>query len=267
LRDYPVYLPPSRNSQFFYSADKQLGGLKFLDPKTKWSKSQIKANYDYFLEQKAARLDHLAKYLANFSITLRPTRETLLALDQWLFRYGVHLVPNSRHWLLPSKGGDLIYSLAYYNPAWTGVYRGLNVINDIAIFAGDYIVSKNKNVHWDAWYGEKRKDYEVEGFGQPCLFGVHHFIYESPYSTFRALAHLCMRERDRIEHGHRHIEYKENSVTMQWASRGDFVRWLDYLSDPDPVPPRALSQILIDHIPPPRKRGRVTAPSATSRKP
>ena len=34
------------------------------------SKEKIRANYDYFLEQKAARLDHLAKYLMRFSIEL-----------------------------------------------------------------------------------------------------------------------------------------------------------------------------------------------------
>ena len=75
LRDYPVYSPPFRDSEKVPS------------------KKEIRANYDYFLEQKAARLGHLATYLTRFSIELHLAPETLPALDRWLYRYGGHLLP------------------------------------------------------------------------------------------------------------------------------------------------------------------------------
>ncbi len=118
LLDYPVYSPPFR------------GSGKVL------SKEKIRANYDYFLEQKSARLDHLAKYLMRFSIELCLASEALPALDRWLHRYGGHLFPS---------GGGASEALQHYEPAWTRKYHGLNILNDIAIFAGDYIVAKNKN--------------------------------------------------------------------------------------------------------------------------
>ena len=64
LSDYPIYSPPFHDSEMVLS------------------KKEIGANYDYFLEQKAARLDYLAKYLARFSIELRLAPETLPALDR-----------------------------------------------------------------------------------------------------------------------------------------------------------------------------------------
>jgi hypothetical protein len=213
LRNYPVYSPP------------------FHDAEAVLAKREIKANFDYFLEQKAKRLEYLAKYMAQFSVDLPLERDALPALDGWLYRYGGHLIPS---------GGEVIGALADYEPAWDGVFRGLNIINDISIFAGDYIISKNKDVRWDVWYGDgTKRDYEKQGFGQPCLFGLRHFIYLSPYSMLRAIADCCNAGRLRILRGRRGPKY-------EWDAAGDVVRWLSYLSDPDPPPPVPFSQLTID---------------------
>ena len=90
MRHYPVYSPPFHGSELVLA------------------KREIKANFDYFLEQKAARLEYLAKYMAQFSVDLRLEPDTLSALDGWLYRYGGHLIPS---------GGEVIGALADYEPA------------------------------------------------------------------------------------------------------------------------------------------------------
>jgi hypothetical protein len=115
LPDYPVYSPP------------------FHDSEAVLAKREIKANYDYFLEQKARRLEYLTSYLRSFSVDLSLSPEALPALDGWFYRYGGHLI---------SDGGELIDAMQDYEPAWTGEYHGVNIVHDISIFAGDWPASR-----------------------------------------------------------------------------------------------------------------------------
>src|SRR6201995_2396114 len=152
LPDYPVYAPPFRYEQNKIP-----------------SREQIEQNYQYFLQHKADRLKYLAGYLASFSVPLTLEPATLPLIGRWLYRYGGHLDPG---------GGDVVFVLGHYNPPWTGEYHGLNVMNDLSIFAGDYIVSRNKETRWDAWFGDgTRYAYEMMGCGQPCIFGSHEARY------------------------------------------------------------------------------------------
>jgi hypothetical protein len=162
LPDYPVYAPSFRYEQSKIP-----------------SRKQIEQNYQYFLRHKADRLKYLADYLAPFSVALKFEATTLLVLGRWLNRYGGHLHPG---------GGEVLYALAHYNPPWTGAYHGLNIINDISIFAGDYIVSKNRFTRWDAWFGDGTPyTYEMMGYGQPCIFGSHEAGYEGHRSMLEEI--------------------------------------------------------------------------------
>ena len=177
------------------------------------AKREIRANFDYFLEQKAKRLEHLAKYMARFSIALRLERDALPALDGWLYRYGGHLIPG---------GGEAVSALADYEPAWDGAFRGLNIVNDISTFAGDYVVSRNPNVRWDVWYGDGSKyDYEEKGFGQPCLFGLPCSGYESHHSMLWEIFSCCNAGYWRLIQG--------GSPIGIWGKPGDLLRRLDHL--------------------------------------
>jgi hypothetical protein len=205
LADYPVYSPP------------------FHDSEAVLSKKQISANYQYFLDQKARRLEYLANYLRLFSVDLSRSRESLRALDRWLFRYGGHLIPN---------GGEVIAAMQDYEPAWVGEYQGVNIVHDISIFAGDYIVSKNHDVSWDVFYGDGRKrDYEKIGFGQACLIGLNGYAGcgKDPYSIFHGVFNVCSAGQRRLRVGNR-------GPKLQFDMPGEFVRRLDYLADPNPPP-------------------------------
>jgi hypothetical protein len=224
LPDYPVYSPPisyGRGWNF---------GLGGKIP----SRKQIKENYEYFLRHKADRLKYLADYLVPFSVELRLEADALPALGRWLYRYGRHLHPG---------GAEVISARNYYDPAWVGEYRGLNVMNDFAIFAGDYIVTKNKNARWDAWYGDgKRYSYEMMGFGQPCIFGLKHpggYVgYQGHHSTLEQIYRCCGAGRERWRDG--------ISPPQPWDKPGEFERLLNYLGDanaPEPIP---FSQLMMD---------------------
>lgn len=205
LSDYPVYSPP------------------FHDPEAVLSKKEIKANYDYFLEQKARRLEYLANYLRPFSVELSLSRDVLPALDRWLFRYSGHLIPS---------GGKLMAAMQDYEPAWVREYQGLNIIHDIAIFAGDYIISKNGNVRWDVYYGDgTRRDYEEIGFGQPCLIGLPHPDYQHRHCAIfgEELSRCCMARHFRLREG-------RTGVISEWDIPGHFVQRLNDLANPNPPP-------------------------------
>src|SRR6202043_2546815 len=105
---------------------------------------------------------------------LRLELESLLALERWLHRYGGHLVPvHNGH--QPFEDPRVAATLCNFVPAWVGAYGGLNVIHDLAIFAGEYIISKNDNARWGMWYGEDEDWSRLTGvFGPPCVFGLRH---------------------------------------------------------------------------------------------
>jgi hypothetical protein len=197
---YPVYAPPHH------------------DAENVLAKHEIKANYDYFLAEKTRRVHCLTEYFASFSIALRFERNSIEALDSWIYRYGGHLLPRKRQ----PRQGSVVSAMLDYQPAWTGVFRGLNIINDIGIFVGDYIVSKDPGVHWDVYYGNGTpRDYEEVGFGHPCLLGLRH-IPKGEYYPILGLGEIfdyCRASWRRIK----------GSVDITWH-RGELLRRVDHLA-------------------------------------
>jgi len=214
LPDYPVYSPP------------------FHDTQAVLAKREIKANYDYFLEQKASRLEYLTNYLRSFTVDLSLSPGALPALDGWFYRYGGHLIPD---------GGELIDAMQDYEPAWTGEYHGVNIVHDISIFAGDYIVLNNHDVRWDVNYGDgTRRDYDETGFGQPCLVGLRHVgCGVGNYSIFHGVYDFSDAARWRLKEGDR-------VPKSRFFEPGEFVRRLEYLANPNPPTVVPFSQLTMD---------------------
>lgn len=139
-----------------------------------------------------------------------------------------------------------MFVLGHYNPPWTGAYHGLNVMNDLAIFAGDYIVSRNKFTRWDAWFGDgTRYTYEMMGFGQPCIFGSHEGRYEGHHSMLDEIYDCCGAVRQRWKRGVTPVE--------SWDEPGEFERRFSYLADADAQPPVPSSQRLLQSEGEPRR--------------
>ena len=114
-------------------------------------------------------------------------------------------------------------------------------MNDVAIFAGDYIVSKNKGARWDVWYGDGTKlSNEMDGFGMPCIFGLNHLGYRGHFSILEEMDRCCSTVRYRWKHG--------NVPRPPWDKPGEFERLLNHLGDanaPDPIP---FSQLNMDEL-------------------
>jgi hypothetical protein len=218
LRDYPIYSAP-----FHYGKETP-------------SLDEMRANFNYFLEKKAERLEYLVEYLASFSIILRLEPAALPELGRWLYRYGGHLVPVG-----PGGGidGRAFFAVCRYERAWVDEFCGLNVINDISIFAGDYIVSKNRNAWWDLWYGDgTRRSYELEGFGQPSIFGLTQRRYQGHHhhSMLVEIDRCCAAGRERLMPGRLFTPPQ----LQPWNDPREFERLLSHLSEAS-APPIASS--------------------------
>ncbi|WP_156629449.1 hypothetical protein [Methylobacterium sp. Leaf85] len=199
LLDYPVYLPPFRSSKIFIS------------------RKQADANYKYFESVKAARVDLLIRYLSNRSVHLRLKQSELTQLDRWVHRYGGHLLPD---------GGDVIYALSEYEPVWKAEYHGLNIIHDVAILVGDYIVSNNPDASWGLWYGDGDcQAEEMPGFYQPCIFGLTNYGYNRPLPILYIVYEHFESGRLRLKHG--------VTLPRTYDAVGNFAREIGVLATKD----------------------------------
>jgi Ferredoxin-like domain in Api92-like protein len=120
LRRYPVYRPPH-------------DGIEMLMPEPEAS-----ANFDYFIAQRANRIDALRVLLASFDVPVEFSEAAKSALDAWLGRYGAFLY-------VREKGSSYLSRL----PAWDGARLGLNVIHDLAVFLGDFAIHESPNLRWE----------------------------------------------------------------------------------------------------------------------
>ena len=215
LRDYPIYTPP------------------FARFESSLSRREMNANYAHFLEHKAARLDDLARYLNAFSIQLRFDPETLLTLERWLYRYGGHLLPAGAARAATGRDARIASALFNYEPAWVGQYHGLNVINDLAIFAGEYIFAKNADARWGIWYGDgDKRDRQSGVFGHPCIFGLRHFNPEHHYSMLMEVLECCRSAR----------RWNDGWILVWERQRQrNLARRLLYLAAPSPESPASVS--------------------------
>jgi hypothetical protein len=88
----------------------------------------------------------------------------LLAVNEWVNAYGGGLI------------GDHFNEatiFATYRPAWVGEYAGYNVMIDLGIFLGEYLIAKRPQLHWEIYRGHPDEDGELTGpnLKRPLLAG------------------------------------------------------------------------------------------------
>ncbi|QGM97486.1 hypothetical protein [Methylocystis parvus] len=220
LRDYPEYTSPFRG-----------GKLK---------RAQAEANFEFFMDQRNTRLAHFKRFLAGFGVDVRLEREALPPLDVWLLRYGGYFVPQVQ---------DIIYAFEYYDSAWTGDLAGLNIVHDVSVFAGEYIVRHNHNARWGLFVGDGiRGARDMMGYYHPCLFRIHphHRGYSDTYQLYlgEQIFHCCEGSRRRLE-GRWLPCSRPEDFFRQWGDDNEFVRRVSYWADPDAEPPTPYSQLVL----------------------
>ncbi len=125
LRDYPLYDPPHKVEERLLSKEEAL------------------ENFDYFMRVRQQRLSYFENWLRQrFWVTLTPDRAGVKTLNRWSNKYAGLLLtagPGSHH---PND------SYFTYDPPWTGENAGCNVLFDMGIALGEFIIVNCPKLHW-----------------------------------------------------------------------------------------------------------------------
>jgi hypothetical protein len=119
------------------------------------NEASVQANFAYFMQVHLDRLSSFQKWLRDrFGVRATLNGNGLLALNEWVNAYGGGLIgdyPNTAT------------IFATYQPAWVGEFAGYNVMVDIGIFIGEYLIAKRPQLHWRIYRGHPDEDGELSG--------------------------------------------------------------------------------------------------------
>lgn len=178
--DYPLYDVPHKQAERTLSED------------------QVQENFSYFMR---VRLDRLALFQCwlnrNFGVTPTLNGDGILALYGWCNDYGGGLI------------GDETYTASIfdsYQPLWRDQYAGYNVMVDIAIFLGEYLISKRPRLHWEIYRGHLNEEGKLSGnnLARPIIGGFpqpRQWKHDGFQDGYGAIA--GSRQRARIGNVHR----------------------------------------------------------------
>jgi hypothetical protein len=137
IRDYPLYDAPNKQQE------------ETLD------ESRVQENFAYFMEVRLDRLSFFQNWLwERFGVTASLDGDGVLALNAWINAYGGGLIGDEP---------DVMTIFATYEPAWVEEYAGYNVMIDIGIFVGEYLIAKRPQLHWEIYRGHPEEDGELMG--------------------------------------------------------------------------------------------------------
>ncbi|MGD9544516.1 MAG: hypothetical protein AB7F41_04615 [Methylocystis sp.] len=122
LKDYPLYDPPHKVEER-------------LLPKAK-----AQENFEYFMRVRKERVAFFSRWLKDeFGVAIGPTQRGVEALNRWMFQYVGLLLPNR----------TVEYSYFSYDPPWRGDGAGCNVLFDVGIAFGEFLIANCPNLRWD----------------------------------------------------------------------------------------------------------------------
>jgi hypothetical protein len=90
---------------------------------------------------RADRLAFFQQWLrTHFDIDASLDRNGTMAVNRWVDRYGGSLFDEEpEHWV----------EFSPYAREWSGSYTGYNVIIDVGIFIGEFVICKRPQTHWE----------------------------------------------------------------------------------------------------------------------
>jgi hypothetical protein len=132
------------------------------------SRNKAKENFDYFLQQRALRLQCLRSFLKKFEIDATTDDSGLAAVSRWFDLYGgllLHFRP---------RDTSSLNAFVSYAPPWTGEHLGINVVWDIGIYLGECIIARRRSAYWDLDTGDPDPvSLEAIGYQRPCVAGLY----------------------------------------------------------------------------------------------
>lgn len=148
LIDYPLYDVPHRRAE------------------RTMSEAEAQDNFDYFIRVKSERMAFFQEWLSsNFETKASVGGDGVRAVSCWIDEYGGGLI------------GDELESqsiFSSYQPRWVDRYAGYNVIVDIAIFLGEFLLAKRPRLYWKMQRGHEQdpKPNESVNYLRPCIGGM-----------------------------------------------------------------------------------------------
>jgi len=125
LRGYPLYDPPHKLEERLLSEELAAD------------------NFAYFMRVRLHRMAYFQDWLRRyFLVTLTPDIEGVHAFNRWGNKYAGLL-------LNVGPTGRPTGSYFTYEPVWTGNEAGCNVLFDIGITLGEFLIANNPKLHWD----------------------------------------------------------------------------------------------------------------------
>jgi hypothetical protein len=147
LRGYPVYDVPHKGAE------------------GKMGEARAQENFDYFMRARMRRLTYFTGWLkSNFAVTAALDGEGLRAVSHWADDYGGGLIGIED---FPTR----MKIFGAYQPRWEGAFAGYNVMIDIAIFQGEYLIVKRPRLRWEIYRGHEIEPETFNSiyFMKPCL--------------------------------------------------------------------------------------------------
>lgn len=201
IADYPVYMAPHP------------GYLPTL------LDEQVEANFAHFMRTREQRIQNVIGFLSDFKIKLDPSLPHTKELDRWIWKYGAFLTPR-----------ETGMAIRTHNPVWTGPWRGLNVVFDIATLLGEWIVQRNQNYKWGL-----NKDVQpglrniVDTYRQTTILRDEPFwtipVFDSVADSCAALRERSLRQGEpRISMGKQYLESVASRILARPADQNDDVR-------------------------------------------
>jgi hypothetical protein len=149
------------------------------------SEQEVQENFDYFMKVRLDRLAYFQNWLrGKFGVNPSLDGEGILALEAWVRAFGGGLLDDE------VSRRAIFYA---YDPVWLGKYRSFNVMADIGIFIGEYLISKRPRLHWDIlrkWSNDRGKILGtnlnrpvIAGFPAPVFAGRIEDPFASGYGS------------------------------------------------------------------------------------
>jgi hypothetical protein len=130
--------------------------------------AQARENFDYFMRVRLGRLAFFQNWLRNhFRVDASLTPAGIHSVNRWVDRFGGGLIGDQTNRASIFSG---------YEPRWEGPFAGYNVMVDLGIFMGEYIILRRPRLRWELDQGDPGKpaSSQHKGYRRPCLAGFPH---------------------------------------------------------------------------------------------